>query len=1783
MTDRWIPATLRLHEDDRRRFKAVRLAITEHAAGLRMFPGVVNVRPGYRFKDGWITDLPAVVVTVHRKMMPDQVPTGQMIPRELDGVPVDVCQATPLEQLSAESTTRGMQPTPSLPPEYQPALPDADDGEDATRSADFATRAASQPYVPPPGLALDAVEGAMTVVCHASPDAGWDNLGPFLAATKHRLTVAMFDFSAPHILKSLAGAMALTDGPLKLVLDPALTLNRSKDPNSPKANDITEEVVRDELERAVGDRFTIAWAAVKRAGKTTGGIFASAYHIKVAVRDGTSFWLSSGNWQSSNQPDPERLGPGVDPDHLLRAYNREWHVVVDHPGLARVFEQYIEHDLAQAVPLQRALDDVLTGFPDVFVPVDDLPRTRGMAQLFPGKTFTFTAQNPVKVQPLLTPDNYAGHIRDLIRSARKSLYFQNQYISVARLNAGPFAELIDALREKVNDEAIDARIILRESGDTRAMLEALKAQGFRTDRIRLQRTCHNKGIIVDGRVVALGSHNWSSDGTTANRDATLIFHSPEIARYYEAIFLFDWDNRSRHRIITDTPRGMPILARADEPTPPGMVRLSWGDFIEEAGEAAQVATLAMGSAGTKPMPMPAVTRPFLPEVSSPMNRPEVIMPDSKFSKTIHALLVGIDQYNPPVPKLSGCVNDIDAFESFLNARAAGIKPQILTLRNEQATRAAMIAGFRDHLGKAQAGDVALLYYAGHGSQEPAPPEFWHLEPDKLDETLVCYDSREAGKFDLADKELNKLIDEVASKGAHVVAILDCCHSGSGTRNLEGETMPVRRAPLDSRSRPVGSFLVSATEASRLAGTRGVAGGKASSPVGRHVLLAACRDEQVASEYRGDGKPRGAFSYFLGDTLRTANGPLTYRDLFARTNVLLKTAIGTQSAQLEATSSEDLDALFLDGAIQPTESYFLIARDGPRWTMAAGSVHGVPRAEPDATMELALFPFDATPEVLKDRSKSKGTARVVEVGPTSSLVEIQGVTPGSADTFKGVPITLPLPALAVSFEGDAEGIELARQALAQAGPNGKPSLYVREARDAAAAEFRLLARSGQYRIARPIDDRPIVGQLDGYGEENARKAIQRLEHMARWSIASRLANPASSIARDELEMTIVQGEKELTGSEIRLSYEYTDGKWVPPQFMIRLRNHGSRRLYAALLDLTETFRISAALQESGSIALDPGQEAWAYRKRPIPATVPDELWRQGVVEIKDILKLIVCTTEFDARLMEQPALDLPRPAPPQARSVRQGGLDALMKRVQTRNLGDDNAASLDDWTATSVVFTTVRPLESAPVPATGAEPAKLAGGVKLRAHPKLSAKARLNAAPTASRDLGKLALPRILRDDATSSEPFVIAPTRSGSAGLSVLELTDVQNRESVTPAEPLTLDVPATTAPGEHVLPVGFDGEFFLPLGRAVSRADGGTEIIIERLPGDHGQESSLPEDARRSLGGSIKIFFQKVICAALGREFEYPLLAAADLDDAGGKEEVIYEHDTEKIRARVAGARKILLLIHGVIGDTLELRRGMRRAKVGPEKKPIDSLYDLVLTLDYENLNTPIEDVARKLKQRLGAVGLGPDHGKELTIVAHSMGGLVSRWFIEQEGGNKVVKRLIMCGTPNGGSPWPSVHDWAITTLSLGLNSLAGVAWPAAAAGWLVSKLEDLDVNLDQMQPDSPFLKELAKGQDPGIPYLMVAGNTSLVPAAVTVDASGTSPLDRLMGRLSSKPLLHTVAGKFFGGLDNDIAASIPSMENVPGPRKPIYDVRPVACDHISYFADAAGLKALALALGTG
>lgn len=465
-----------------------------------------------------------------------------------------------------------------------------------------------------------------------------------------------------------------------------------------------------------------------------------------------------------------------------------------------------------------------------------------------------------------------------------------------------------------------------------------------------------------------------------------------------------------------------------------------------------------------------------------------------------------------------------------------------------------------------------------------------------------------------------------------------------------------------------------------------------------------------------------------------------------------------------------------------------------------------------------------------------------------------------------------------------------------------------------------------------------------------------------------------------------------------------------------------------------------------------------------------------------------------------------------------------------------------------------------------------GLVEVLPHTSLQAQVNLTTVAQTSRDIGNVILPPLLQQ-LSITEPFQFTTSRASDPGLSGLELSNVVDHTVVSKAAPLKLLVDREIADNEYLLPIGYDGEFFLPLGKGKKTVDGKTEITIERLP--------VPTQSSRSLQGSIRIFFEKVICSKLGKTFEYPILAAATVDE---NEQVIYDKNIESITAKVAQAQRIILYIHGIIGDTESLVPSIQKATIAidGQQRPIKDLYDLTLTFDYENLNTTIEENARLLKQQLQAVGLGTNHGKQLHIVAHSMGGLVSRWLIELEGGQEIVQHLVMLGTPNAGSPWPAVQDLVFTILVFGLNQLAAIAWPAKVVANLLEYLETNNHSLEQMHPDSEFLKQLAQNPDPGVHYTIVAGDRSLVPAATETQLDKqSSPLQRLMSKLFGQGVDKVVNLVFFEQ-PNDIAVTLASIKSVSSNRSPqpqILTPNP-ACDHLTYFNHPAGLEALAKAL---
>ncbi|HET7475279.1 MAG TPA: caspase family protein [Dermatophilaceae bacterium] len=644
--------------------------------------------------------------------------------------------------------------------------------------------------------------------------------------------------------------------------------------------------------------------------------------------------------------------------------------------------------------------------------------------------------------------------------------------------------------------------------------------------------------------------------------------------------------------------------------------------------------------------------------------------------TTYALLVGIDAYQPPVGRLRGCVSDIDALAELLRHRAEHPdRLKIRMLRDAEATRAGVIAAFQSHLGQAGPSDTALFAYSGHGAQAPAPPQMWGTDPDRLLETLVLYDSRQPGGWDLADKELAALLRVAAAGGAHVLVVLDCCHSGSGTREAMVEGLLPRLAPPDDRVRPFDTFLLGE------ATTRGAV--SVDQPAAPHVLLAACRPGELAKEVTDDGRPHGAFSSALHRALREAGGVVTYRDLHRWASAAVRNRVEDQSPQLEVTAVGDLDRPFLGGALRPCPPYYTVTRDDVLgWVLDGGAVHGIPAESAGETTELSVFALGTQTAQLV--SEAVATARVVDVLPDRSTVVLTpALSPEYA--YRAVVTSIPLPPMTVRLLGDEALVAPLRDAL-----NAAEATLVAQVTGDGEGELVVTVSDRGAQIARPggPPDRAVAMT----GPQWVAGTVATVQHIARWMRLARLRNPSTALPSGAVTVELSTPAGRRSDSALEVSYS---GDQQPP-FTVTLTNTTDRLLWCALVDLTESYGVYTDAFPAGSAELAPGLPVAV----PLFGEVPDAALVKGIRSLTDQLKVIVSTSEFDPRSLQQDELDVSAPAVatrslptlPSLPSMPTSTLERLVQRVTTRRVGPRPAANerISDWTVIDTFVTVRRP-------------------------------------------------------------------------------------------------------------------------------------------------------------------------------------------------------------------------------------------------------------------------------------------------------------------------------------------------------------------------------------------------------------------------------------------------------------------------------------------------------------
>lgn len=511
---------------------------------------VIGIRAGWYYDDDGMTDRRAIVVTVRSRKTPAELQADRVteLPTSFMGYPVQVAAPTVEELLRAS---------------VQPIATEALFGAAA---APFEIK-----YTPPEGLDLRPVEARMRVIAHVSPDAGWPTLKTFIAGARTRLTVAMYEFTAEHIREALTEvAQKRSFKTLSLTLDSAR--GSLKNPDTVRDSDA---MARD-LREALGDKLEVSWV---RIGSVNGWVNHD-YHIKVMVRDGTAFWLSSGNWKDSGQPDADPRGDDALLRKLIDKQNREWHAIIEHKGLAETYELAIRGDFDANRGTRP--EELAAMLPELYY----LPGVRAEAREAE-RSLTyfepFDDDRVFKVQPILTPDNYLDVVLPAIKAATSSLLIQNQSLATPPDNPDDrYVEFWNVVRDQQRrgrDVRLIFRIMERSPWDARATHEKLRDLGLDPKRIKVQFGCHTKGILIDGERVVLGSHNLTNMGATTNRDASLLFDDAPLAEYFGKIFEHDWENVAVKVTPSLWKRGELYLAERGV-APEGFLPFDWADWME---------------------------------------------------------------------------------------------------------------------------------------------------------------------------------------------------------------------------------------------------------------------------------------------------------------------------------------------------------------------------------------------------------------------------------------------------------------------------------------------------------------------------------------------------------------------------------------------------------------------------------------------------------------------------------------------------------------------------------------------------------------------------------------------------------------------------------------------------------------------------------------------------------------------------------------------------------------------------------------------------------------------------------------------------------------------------------------------------------------------------------------------------------------------------------------------------------------------------------------------------
>ena len=336
----------------------------------------------------------------------------------------------------------------------------------------------------------------MNVTTFVSPDGSHDTLWHFLNSATESIYVEVYGINNPYLL-DLIHELKATKPSLEMKFLIGWNSFGYSSPNDYVANNLT----------LLG--YPVKW--------TSDTEFRYA-HQKFVIIDNKTTIVHSGNWAKTSFPEDG-----------MKA-NREWSIAMTDTEVTEYYRDVFDYDWGNGRDYDAGTDGT------------------GSALSYSETSSTYSRpfdtsgefSGPMNVTPIFSPDTSLQGILYCINAAQVTLDIQIPYFTNWN-ETGSVEQILDAIIAAKN-RGVTVRVISEEDYDYEEVAHLFNQNNIPIvwQDTRWFTANHNKGIIVDGRIVLISSINYSDNSIDDNREAGVIIENEDVAQWYQDVFDYDW-------------------------------------------------------------------------------------------------------------------------------------------------------------------------------------------------------------------------------------------------------------------------------------------------------------------------------------------------------------------------------------------------------------------------------------------------------------------------------------------------------------------------------------------------------------------------------------------------------------------------------------------------------------------------------------------------------------------------------------------------------------------------------------------------------------------------------------------------------------------------------------------------------------------------------------------------------------------------------------------------------------------------------------------------------------------------------------------------------------------------------------------------------------------------------------------------------------------------------------------------------------------------------------------